>query len=82
MPGILVVTIAVALMLALIFVWLPAILGRLGGCHRAPDMPYSVQSAHEVMQDLIDCDADTCAAKQAAIDILIAAKHFVPARVR
>ncbi|UGT65354.1 hypothetical protein LTT66_18465 [Nocardia gipuzkoensis] len=80
MPGIVAVVIAIALMLLLVFEWLPAALGRLGGCHPEPDTPYGVQEAHEVMQDLIDCDAAVCAAKKAAMDVLIAAKHFVPAR--
>ncbi|MEU7630407.1 hypothetical protein AB0C34_10525 [Nocardia sp. NPDC049220] len=65
-----------------IFVGLPYALNHLGGCHAGPEGLYSLQQAHEVMQDLINCDADNCAAKRAAMDVLIAAKHFVPARAR
>ncbi|MEU7766748.1 hypothetical protein AB0B25_16690 [Nocardia sp. NPDC049190] len=65
-----------------IFVGLPYALDHLGGCHAAPEKLYSLQQAHEVMQDLINCDADNCAAKRAAMDVLIAAQHFVPARIR
>jgi hypothetical protein len=65
----LIVLAATVFMLWLIFFALPVTL-------------YSIERAHEVMQDLGDCDADTCAAKRAAMDVLIAAKHLVPARLR
>ncbi|MGQ4598085.1 hypothetical protein [Nocardia sp. R6R-6] len=80
MPGILIAVAATAFMLVLIFVWLPALMGHLGGCHPEPITCYSVQQAHQVMQDLIDCDAGSCAAKCAAMDVLIATKRCVPAR--
>ncbi|MEU7630804.1 hypothetical protein AB0C34_12570 [Nocardia sp. NPDC049220] len=77
----LIVVAAVAFLGWVIFVGLPYALDHFGGCHTAPERIYSLQQAHEVMQDLIDCDADSCAAKRAAMEVLIAAKHFVPARV-
>ncbi|WP_040784813.1 hypothetical protein [Nocardia pneumoniae] len=48
--------------------------------HAAPKRPYLVDEAHWVTQDHIDCDARTCAAKGAAIDILIEAGRMRPAR--
>ncbi|WP_280253388.1 hypothetical protein [Nocardia abscessus] len=78
----LIVLAATVFMLWLIFFALPTFMGHLGGCHPAPVTLYSIERAHEVMQDLGDCDADTCAAKRAAMDVLIAAKHLVPARLR
>ncbi|WP_330232977.1 hypothetical protein OHA40_11140 [Nocardia sp. NBC_00508] len=48
--------------------------------HAAPRRPYPVDEAHWVTQDHIDCDARTCAAKAAAIDVLIEAGHMKPAR--
>jgi hypothetical protein len=74
----LIVVVAVVFMLELIFAWLPAILGRLGGCHALPDMPYSTEEAHSVMQWLIDCDMATCAAKHAAFWTLVDAKRVTP----
>ncbi|MEU7631412.1 hypothetical protein AB0C34_15700 [Nocardia sp. NPDC049220] len=77
-----VVVAAVASLGWVIFVGLPYVLNRYGGCHPEPEGIYSLQQAHEVMQERINCDADSCAAKRAAMDVLIAANHFVPARVR
>ncbi|MEU2035304.1 hypothetical protein [Nocardia amamiensis] len=76
----LIVVAAVAFLLWSTFFGLPAIIGRLGGCHAAPDTSYRPDQAHGVMQRLIDCDTDTCAAKRAALDVLIAAGRVTPAR--
>ncbi|MEU7763846.1 hypothetical protein AB0B25_01790 [Nocardia sp. NPDC049190] len=40
-----------------IFVGLPYAIDHLGGCHAAPEKRYSRQQAHEVMQELINCDS-------------------------
>ncbi|MGO4649588.1 hypothetical protein AB4305_32340 [Nocardia sp. 2YAB30] len=48
--------------------------------HAAPVRPYSVDNAHWVMQDHIDCDTDSCHAKRAAFRTLVEAGHVTPAR--
>jgi hypothetical protein len=48
--------------------------------HAAPRRPYPVDEAHWAMQDHIDCEARSCAAKAAAMDVLIEAGHMTPAR--
>ncbi|MGK8558420.1 hypothetical protein [Nocardia gipuzkoensis] len=50
------------------------------GPHAAPKRPYLVDEAHWVTQEHIDCDARTCGAKGAAIDILIEAGRMRPGR--
>ncbi|MEU7765845.1 hypothetical protein AB0B25_12055 [Nocardia sp. NPDC049190] len=82
MAEILIVGTATVFTLWLIFFALPSLIGHFGGCHPAPATLYGIERAHEVMQDLIDCDTDTCAAKRTAMDVLIAAKHLAPARLR
>ncbi|MGW4327554.1 hypothetical protein ACWEKR_16850 [Nocardia sp. NPDC004573] len=53
---------------------------RRTGPHAAPRRPYPVEEAHWVTQDHRDCDARTCGAKAAAIDVLIDAGRMKPAR--
>ncbi|MGK8553616.1 hypothetical protein [Nocardia gipuzkoensis] len=87
------VTAAVAGLLILLFWVLPWLIdsacqlpdhtGETGdhvGTHTAPRRPYLVEEAHWITQDHIDCDVHTCAAKAAAIDVLIDAGHMKPAR--
>ncbi|MEV6325650.1 hypothetical protein AB0M45_31460 [Nocardia sp. NPDC051787] len=50
------------------------------GPHAAPRRPYLVDEAHWVTQEHIDCDARTCGAKGAAIDVLIEAGRMRPGR--
>lgn len=50
-------------------------------CHHAPNTPYTVAEAHEVMQDRINCRVDDCPAKAAAFGVLIDARIITPARV-
>ncbi|MGK8511958.1 hypothetical protein ACRS5S_29370 [Nocardia asiatica] len=50
------------------------------GPHAAPRRPYLVEEAHWVTQDHLDCDARTCDAKAAAINVLIDAGRMKPAR--
>ncbi|MEU2031249.1 hypothetical protein [Nocardia amamiensis] len=50
------------------------------GPHAAPTRPYLVDEAHWVTQDHIDCDARTCGAKGAALDVLIEAGRMRPGR--
>ncbi|MEU2031634.1 hypothetical protein [Nocardia amamiensis] len=58
----------------------PAELPQRQGPHAAPRRPYLVDEAHWVTQEHIDCDARTCGAKGAAIDVLIEAGRVRPGR--
>ncbi|WP_040774519.1 hypothetical protein [Nocardia pneumoniae] len=90
---VLIVTAAVAGLLILLFWFLPWLIDNASrlpdhtgeirervGPHAAPRRPYPVDEAHWVTQDHMDCDARTCAAKAAAIEVLIDAGHMKPAR--
>ncbi|WP_040783411.1 hypothetical protein [Nocardia pneumoniae] len=48
--------------------------------HAAPARPYSVDEAHWITQEHIDCDGISCAAKGAAIRVLTEAGRMKPAR--
>lgn len=49
-----------------------------GPCHSWPDTPLSCDEAHQVMQDLIDCDATSCDHKWAAWTVLFQAGKLLP----
>ncbi|MCM6777262.1 hypothetical protein NDR87_27625 [Nocardia sp. CDC159] len=46
--------------------------------HAAPNMPPTVDRAHELMRVHRECTVDSCAHKCAAFEVLIAARHIVP----
>lgn len=46
--------------------------------HTVPDRPYSIVEAHEAMRDHIECRADICPAKGAALDTLVLAARIRP----
>ena len=71
---------AVTAVLWIAFVGLPRLIDRTGDeCHRPPVVPYTVRQAHMATQRLIDCDATTCAAKAAALQVLHEAGRATPA---
>lgn len=49
-----------------------------GPCHSLPDHPFSCAEAHAVMQELINCDVESCDKKWAAWSVLCEAKKLVP----
>ncbi|MBB5918439.1 hypothetical protein BJY24_007351 [Nocardia transvalensis] len=46
--------------------------------HLAPDIPFTVDCAHAVMQFHVGCRAAFCLRKAAALDVLVAAGLVVP----
>ncbi|WP_029899501.1 hypothetical protein [Nocardia brasiliensis] len=47
-------------------------------CHAAPPVPPDIDEAHEIMQDLINCDVDDCDRKRAAWWVLVDAGEITP----
>ncbi|GAA5044572.1 hypothetical protein [Nocardia callitridis] len=47
-------------------------------CHAAPQVPYTVEQAHRVMQVRINCDIATCPDKYAAFWTMVDAGHATP----
>ena len=71
---------AVVAILWIAFVGLPRLIEFTScECHHPPVVPYTVRQAHMATQRLIDCDATTCAAKAAALQVLTEAGRATPA---
>ncbi|MFI6215608.1 hypothetical protein ACIBCD_26755 [Nocardia brasiliensis] len=47
-------------------------------CHTAPPVPPDVDEAHEIMQDLINCDVADCDEKRDAFWVLVDAGEITP----
>lgn len=46
--------------------------------HAAPEVPFSVERAHTIVQFHVACRAIRCPRKAAALQVLTAAGHLVP----
>ncbi|MET8877580.1 hypothetical protein [Nocardia sp. NPDC004604] len=51
-------------------------------CHHAPEIGYTVDDAHAVMRERLDCTIDRCAAKRMAYSTLVESGRIVPASER
>ena len=57
---------------------IPEVIERASTCHHAPEIPYTPEEAHGVLQKRIDCDTATCHAKYAAFWTVVDAGHATP----
>ncbi|GAA5045453.1 hypothetical protein [Nocardia callitridis] len=48
-------------------------------CHAAPQVPYTVEQAHRVLQVRINCDIATCSDKHAAFWTMVDSGRATPA---
>ncbi|MEV5840296.1 hypothetical protein [Nocardia sp. NPDC052112] len=51
-------------------------------CHHAPEIGYTVDDAHAMMRERLDCTIDRCAAKRMAYTTLVESGRIVPASER